>query len=477
MSFTRKQIILSMIWKYLEQCSSQAVQFVISIILARLLLPEDFGVIALVATFISIANIFVAGGLSTALIQKKDADELDFSSAFWFNLGIVFLVYAMLFFAAPMIASFYEKDIFIPIVRILGLTLFIGVFNSMQTVVVAKNLLFKKMFYRSLAVSIPTGIFGISLAYNGFGVWSLVWQQLLGSILMYIFMQFVVKWKPTLNFSYERAMKLFSFGGKLFIAQIINSIQENLHNAIIGKIFSPAILAFYVRGSSFPNIIINNINTSLHSVLFPVLSSIQEDKERVKNMVKKSMILSTYAITPLMAILAVISEPLVKILLGEKWLPAVPFMQIYCFFYAFWPLHTTTLAPIHALGKSGTILVQQIFKLFFHSLAILICVLYFKSAIYLALFMAVYSCFCFAINAIPNKKIIDYSFFEQVADIFPNFLLSLLAVGVLLPLSLLKLNEFVTIFLQIFVGLGFYIGFSRLFKIKGFLYILELKRR
>jgi O-antigen/teichoic acid export membrane protein len=476
MPFTRKHIISSFVWKYLEQCSTHAVQLAIGIVLARLLMPNDFGLVALVAIFISMANVFVASGLNSALIQKKDADVLDFSSVFWLSLGIAFFVYAVLFFTAPLIANFYEKEVLVSIVRIQSLTLFIGVFNSIQGVIIAKNLLFKKMFYRSIIVSIPTGIFGISLAYNGFGVWSLVWQQMLDSVLMYIFMQFIVKWKPTLNFSYKKARELLSFGGKLLVAQIINSFQENLHNAIIGKIFSPIILAFYVRGTSFPSIIINNINTSLNSVLFPVLSSIQEDKERVKNMVKKSIILSTYVITPLMAILAVISEPLVKISLGEKWLPAVPFMQVYCFIYALWPLHTTNLAPIHALGKSEIILIQQIFKLLFHLLAILICVLFFKSAIYLALIMAIASCFNFVINAIPNKKLINYRFSEQVMDILPNFLLSLLIVGVLLPLSLLKLNEFVIIFIQIFVGLGFYAAFSKLFKVKGLFYILELRR-
>jgi O-antigen/teichoic acid export membrane protein len=475
MSFSKKHIIHSLVWKYLEQCSAQAVQFIISIVLARLLAPDDFGVIALVTVFISIANIFIAGGLNVSLIQKKDSDELDFSSAFWLSICIAFFVYAVLFFIARLIADFYEKDVLASIVRILGITLFIGVFNSMQGVIVAKKLLFKKMFYRSLAVSVPTGILGISLAYKGFGVWALVWQQIFGSVLTYIFMHFVVKWKPTLSFSRKRAKKLFSFGGKLLIAQIINSFQENIHNIIIGKVFSPATLAFYSRGSSFPNMIINNVNTALHSVLFPVLSSIQEDKERVKNMVKKSIVSSTYIITPLMAILAVISESLVKILLGEKWLPAVPFMQIYCFIYALWPLHTTNLAPIHALGKSGVVLIQQIFKLIFHLAAIITCVLFFYSAVYLAFIMAIVSCFNFVINAVPNKKLIDYGFFEQMVDILPNFLLSLLTMGVILPLNLLEFNIFVTIFLQIFAGIVFYIVVSKMFKIKGLHYFMELK--
>jgi O-antigen/teichoic acid export membrane protein len=470
-------ILHSFLWKYLERSASQAMSFIVSIVLARLLAPEDFGLLALVMVFILFANVFVQSGLNTALVQKKDASNLDFSTVFWLSLTIAVIVYAVLFFTAPLIADFYENENLIPVVRVLGITLLLGPFNSVQEAYIQKHFLFKKLFFRSLAVIVPSGIFGILLAYFGFGIWALVWQQLANAFLMCFFMLFMVPWKPALEFSVANAKKLFSFGGKLLTAQIINSFQENLHNVIIGKIFFPATLAFYNRGSSFPNIIINNVNESLHSVLFPALSSIQEDRERVKNMTKKSIILSTYIITPMMAILAVVSESLVEILLGEKWLPAVPFMQIYCFIYALWPLHTTNLASLFALGKSGTVSVQQVFKLIFHLLGIVICILFFKSAIYLALIMAIISCLGFIINAVPNKKLIDYGFFEQIMDILPNFLLSLLIIGIILPLNLLKLNAFVAMFLQVFVGIGFYIAFSKMFKIKGLIHCLELKGR
>ena len=477
MLLTRKHIIFSLIWKYLEQCSAQAVQFVISIILARLLMPEDFGVIALVAIFISIANVFVASGLNSALIQKKDADELDFSSVFWLSLCIAFFVYIILFFAAPLIANFYEKDILISIVRILGLNLFIGVFNSMQGVVVAKNLLFKKMFYRSFIVSIPTGILGIFLAYRGFGVWSLIWQQMCGSILTYIFMQFVVKWKPKLIFSFARAKALFDFGWKLLVSALIALTFGNLHNLIIGKFFSTTTLGFCNKGESFPKLVITNIDSSIQAVMFPVFSEFQNDKEKLKQTFRRSITFSSFVIFPLMVLLAVVAEPTVRLILGEKWLPSVFFLQAYCFIYSLWFIHTNNLTIMNALGRSDLFLKLEIIKGIIIPLVVIVTLVIFESIYALIGAMVVISLLGTFINSFPNKRLLGYGFLKQAKDILPAFIISLVTGIVVFPFSFFDIPDFATIILQIAFGLAIYLLLAKMFKLESMDYFLGILKR
>jgi O-antigen/teichoic acid export membrane protein len=477
MQFTRKHIIFSLIWKYLEQCTAQAIQFIISIALARLLMPDDFGVIALVTILISMANVFVTSGLNSALIQKKDSDDLDFSSVFWLSLGMAFFIYAVLFLIAPLIASFYEKEVLVSIVRIQGITLFIGVFNSIQGVVVAKNLLFKKMFYRSLIVSIPTGIFGISLAYNGFGVWSLVWQQMLGSILTYIFMQFVVKWKPKFIFSFARAKVLFNFGWKLLVSALIALTFGNLHNLIIGKFFSTVTLGFCNKGESFPKLLITNVNSSIQAVMFPVFSEFQNDKEKLKQIFRKSITLSSFIIFPLMILLAIVAEPTIHLVLGEKWLPSVFFLQAYCFIYALWPIHTNNLTVMNALGRSDLFLKIEIIKSIVNVLFVMIALVMFKSVYALIVALSISCLLCTYINAFPNKKLLNYGFLEQAIDILPSFVFSLIAGFIVFSFSFLAIPNFAIIILQVVLGLAIYILLAKIFKMESMDYFLEILKR
>ena len=283
----------------MERMGIQGTQFVVSIILARLLAPDDFGLIALVVAVIAIANVFVQSGLGTALIQKKDADDTDFSSVFYASLFLSTVIYALIFFTAPLIADFYNKPELVPIIRVLTLSLFIGVFNSIQYAYIARQMLFKKLFFRSIGAMIPSSIIGIVMAFSGFGVWALVAQQLSNSFLAVIIMLFVVPWRPKLLFSFERLGKLFSFGWKLLVSSIIDTVYSQLQSIIIGKMFSPANLAFYDRGSHFPYIVVNNINNSIQAVMLPSLSAYQDDRPQVKKMMRRAIVTSSFLIIPI----------------------------------------------------------------------------------------------------------------------------------------------------------------------------------
>lgn len=478
---SKATIISSLIWKFLERIGIQGTQFVVSIVLARLLAPENFGLIAIVTIIISIANVFIQSGLGTALIQKKDADDLDFSSVFYASLSLATIIYTGIFFTTPLIAQFYNNDELIPIIRVLTLTLFIGVFSSIQYAYVARNMMFKKLFFRSMGSIIPSSIVGISLAFAGFGVWALVAQQLFSASLSVIILWFTVPWRPRLSFSFQRLGKLFSFGWKLLLSSILDTIYSQIQGIVIGKMFSPTSLAFYDRGSHFPYIIVNNINNSIQAVMLPSLAAYQDDRPQVKKMMRRAIVTSSFLIIPMMAGLAAIAEPLVLVLLGEKWLPCVPFVRIFCFFYAFYPIHTSNLSAINALGRSDIFLKLEIIKKIY-GLAILIgFIFYFRSPIGIAYGAALSALIASFVNASPNKKLLNYSYFEQLKDIAPSILLTCLMTVVISSLTYLHLNNYITIILQITVGCIIYLGLAKILHFECLDYLIktvaEFKRK
>ena len=277
----KSKVIISLFWKLMERVGTQGIQFVVQIVLARLLLPEEYGTIAIITIFISFANVFVQYGFNTALIQKKNADQTDFSSVFFLSLIVAGVFYLVLFLAAPFIAGFYQNPALIPLLRVLAITLFIGGLNSIQNAVVARKLEFRKLFFSSLGAVMVSGVVGIVMAYNGYGSWALVAQQLSNQITIAIILWFTVKWRPLLLFSLERLKGLFSFGWKLLVSALINMLYMDSQSLIIAKIYSPMMLGYFNRGQQFPALIVSNINGSIQSVMFPALSLQQENVRRV----------------------------------------------------------------------------------------------------------------------------------------------------------------------------------------------------
>lgn len=465
------KVLSNLFWRFLERGGTQGIQFIIQILLARLLVPNDYGTVSLITIFITIANVFVQSGFSTALIQKKDADEIDFSSVFHLSVFVASLIYVALFFSAPFIASFYGISELGAVLRVLALTLFFGAFNSIQNAMVAKKMQFKKLFFSSSLASLISGVVGVILAYAGFGVWALVAQQLTNQIMVTIVLWFTVKWRPKLIFSFDKIKELFSFGWKLLMADLINTFYSNLRSLIIGKLYNPAMLGFYNRGDQFPNIIVTTIDGSIQSVMFPALSAEQNNKTRVRTMMRRSIVTSAFIVFPMMVGLAVIAEPLVKLLLTEKWLQCVPFLQIACAFYALYPIHTANLQAINALGRSDIFLKLEIIK---KIIGIVILVISIKFGVYViavgSLITGIISSF---INAFPNVKLLDYSYKEQIRDVIPSLILSLLMGVIIYNFRWLEMGVWLTVVVQICTGGIIYIFLAKFFKLECYMYLVS----
>jgi teichuronic acid exporter len=470
-TINRFSILSSLFWKLMERGGTQGIQFIVQIILARLLLPEDYGIIALVVIFTSIAGVFVQSGLNTALIQKKDADEADFSSVFYLSLFIACLIYVVLFFAAPFIAAFYKIPEITPVFRVLSITLFFGAFNSIQNAVIARKMQFKKLFFSSTGAILISGTVGIYMAYTGYGVWALVGQQISNQLFVTLILWFTVKWRPQLLFSLERVKSLFSFGWKLLLSALIDTVYKDLRSLIIGKMYNPAMLGFYNRGQQFPSLIVSNINGSIQSVMLPVLASQQNNRPRVKDMMRRAIVTSSFIIFPMMVGLAVTAEPLVKFLLTDKWLPCVPFLQIFCASYALMPIHTANLQAINALGRSDIFLKLEIIKKVLGLSILVVTVFYGIYAIALGqVFSGIISTF---INAYPNKRLLGYSYKEQWNDIYPSLLLSLVMGAVVYGLKWLGMSVLITLIIQVCGGVILYVWLAWMFKLECFRYLLS----
>ena len=467
-----ENIVSNFIWRFAERCGAQLVSFIVSIVLARILAPEDYGTIALVTVFTAILQVFVDSGLGTALIQKKDADDLDFSSVFYFNFAVCLILYAGMFIAAPYIAIFYSDATLTSVIRVLSLTIVISGVKGIQQAYVSRNMLFKRFFFSTIGGTIFSAFLGIGLAYVGYGVWALVAQQLSNTMIDTLILWITVKWRPTKEFSWKRLRTLFSFGWKLLVSSLLDTVYNNLRNLIIGKMYSSADLAYYNQGDKFPKIIVTNINTSIDSVLLPTMSNEQDDRNRVKSMTRRAIKTSTYVMAPLMMGLAFCAESIVKIVLTDKWLPCVPFLRLFCISYMFWPVHTANLNAIKAMGRSDWFLKLEIVKksvgLFF-----LLSSMWF-GVMAMAYSLLLSSILSQAINAWPNRKLLGYGYLEQVRDFAPGVLLAV-GMGICVYLiGVLSLPTIVILLIQVVVGAVIYIGVSALLKLEAFEYLLGM---
>ena len=467
-----KKVFSNFIWRFAERCGAQGVAFVVSIILARILDKEVYGVIALVTVFTTILNVFVDSGMGTALVQKKDADELDFSSVFYFNITMCTVLYVLAFLAAPLIAAFYKMPELTSIVRVLSLTLIISGVKNIQVAYVSKNMLFKRFFFATLGGTIGAAIVGIVMAYKGFGVWALVAQGLFNSTIDTIILWITVEWRPKKMFSFIRLKGLFAFGWKLLISALLDTTYNNIRALIIGKKYTAEDLAVYNRGKTFPDVIVTNINSSIDSVLLPTMAKAQNDPEIVKSMTRRSIKTSTYIIMPFMVGLAVCAEPIVRLLLKDKWLPCVPYLRIFCFSYAFWPIHTANLNAMKAMGRSDLFLILEIIKKTIGLIAILTTM--WISVMAMAYSLLVTSVLSQIINSYPNRKLLNYSYLQQLKDMLPQICASLFMGAVVYCVQFLGLNSLLTLFIQVPVGVALYVGISKVFHIDSFEYVLGI---
>ena len=467
-------VLSNFIWRLAERCGAQLVSFIVSIVLARILNPEDYGTIALVTVFTAILQVFVDSGFGTALIQKKDADDLDYSSVFYFNFAVCLILYMGMFIAAPYIATFYGDTTLTSVIRVLSLTIVISGVKGIQQAYVSRNMLFKRFFFSTIGGTIFSAFLGVGMAYAGYGVWALVAQQLSNTMIDTLILWITVKWRPQNEFSWKRLQILFTFGWKLLVSSLLNTVYNNLQNLIIGKMYSSSDLAYYNQGDKFPKIIVTNINTSIDSVLLPTMSNEQDDRNRIKSMTRRAIKTSTYVMAPLMMGVAFCAESIVKIVLTDKWLPCVPFLRLFCISYMFWPVHTANLNAIKAMGRSDWFLRLEIIKtvvgLFF-----LLSSMWF-GVMAMAYSLLLNSILSQVINSWPNRKLLGYGYLEQVRDFAPGILLAIGMGSCVYFIGFLPLPTIVILLIQIIIGAVIYNGASSLLKLEEFEYILGMAK-
>ncbi len=461
-----------LIWKFAERWTAQIVSFVVSIVLARILLPDDYGEVAMILVFINIANVFVSDGFSTALIQKKDADKVDFSTMFYCSIVISIAIYALLFFTAPLIADFYNNEHLAMYLRVFAIKLPIAAVNSIQHAYVSRHMLFKKFFFSTLFGTLVSGVVGIAMAYAGCGTWALIAQYLVNSTIDTIVLFFTIKWRPSLDFSWKSGKKLLSYGWKITAGSLINSVYTELRSLVIGKVYTSSDLAYYNKGKQFPTLFVTNVNAAIGSVTFPMISNYSNDKATMKKMVRRSLTLTAYANFPIMFGLIAVAEPLMSLLLTDKWLPAVPYLRIACLTFMLSPVNTANLQMIKASGKSDLYLKLEIIKKGTGIIVLLITMKFGVMAIAISeIFVAVFSNI---VNARPNKKLVDYGYLEQLKDLVPSFLLAAVMGAAAYSITFLKLNNILTLVIQVVVGVGVYLLLSLIFKIPSFYYLLDI---
>lgn len=453
-------VFSNLAWKFAERITAQLVSLVVSVILARLLDPKHYGTIAIVMIFITIANVFVSDGWGSALIQKKNADELDFYSCLYFTVALSIVLYIILFFCAPLISMFYGEgyEILTPVLRVLGIRLVLSAVNSVQQAAISRKMQFRMFFWATLFGTVVSAVVGIFMAYKGFGVWALVAQYMINTTVDTLVLAIIMKNKPKLMFSFTRLKGLFNYGWKILSSRLLLTGYQEVRAILIGKLYSSEDLAFYDKGKQFPSLLVTNIDSSIGAVLFPKLSQIQDDKLRLKETTRMSIRFSSYLLSPMMFGLASISTSFVTVLLTEKWLPCVPLMQMMCILYLFQPINTANLQAIKAVGKSNIVLILEIIKISVQLVGLLLVLHVGVNAI--VLMMTVLNVLLTFVNIIPNKKYLNYGVKEQLLDIFPSIAYGLLLFIIVSLIGLLSLAPIVMLIVQIIVGVFIYISLS-----------------
>lgn len=470
---SNRKVLSGLFWVYLENISVQIVNFIISIILARLLEPSHYGIIALLLVFISLAKVFVTSGISSALIQKKDADDLDYSTMFWFNLIVAFILYGILFFCAPSIGRYYENEELSLVLRVYALSIPLSAFNCIQQAYVSSHMIFKKSFISNSGGVLLSGIIGVVLAYCGFGVWALVVQQLLCVAFNTLFLKLIIKWKPQWMFSFDRLKPMFSFGWKMMVTGFLFTGYTELRSLIIGKRYSPADLGFYDRGYSFPRLVASNIDSTITRVLFPALSNEQNEKTRLAEKTRRAAKTSAFIMTPILWGLAIIAHPLVSLLLGEKWLPCVPYMQIMCFVWWLQPTQTCSAQAIKAIGRSDLYLYIEIISKIFGLGLLAYAVLVDNTVKSIAIMFLVGQVIAVFIYGGVSAKYIGYKISHQLVDLLIPAALSAIMCAYAFIISRLVSNDILCMFFQIIGGAIIYLLLSIITKNDSYIYIIK----
>lgn len=463
-----------MLWSFAERISAQLVSFVISVVLARILLPDEYGLISMAMVFIALAEVFVNSGFSAALIQNKDADETDFSTIFYMSFLCSIGIFCFVCFLAYPIAQFYGREELALLLQVFAIKIPIGSFNSIQRAFVARHMIFRKFFYSTLIGTIASGIIGIVMAFAGFGVWALVAQNISLTIIDSIVLLVLIPWRPKLLFSFRRGKKMMGFGWKVLLADFSGTFFGQLRSLVIGRAYSSSDLAFYDRGNQIPQLVSNNIGSAVSSVLFPAMSNESNDVNEVKNLCRRSMKSMSYIISPLMFGIAACAPALIVLLYSDKWSACVPYLQVLAIGYAFGTIGMVPIQALKAIGESGVVLKLELIKKPVFLLLLFIGVN--NSVWAIALSMLVYELFGSVVNALQLKKYLNYSFSEQIKDVFPHIILALV-MGVTISLLNIESSLIITLVLQVIAGIGIYLVGSIVFKFDSLQFIMQILKK
>jgi O-antigen/teichoic acid export membrane protein len=460
-------------WSFIDNSASLGLSFIFGIILARLLSPQEFGLIGMITIFIAIAGTFVNSGFGAALVRKQDCTQADYSTVFYFNLIIGLLFYLLLFFTAEEISKYFNEPLLKPMVRVLSLGIIINAFTLIQSIQLTKRIDFKLQTKVSIIAVVVSGCVGIGMAYTGYGVWSLIVKIILGYLLTFILLWYWNKWKTSLMFSVASFKELFSFGSKLLVSGLIDTIYTNIYYLIIGKYYTAVELGYYTRAEQFQSLPSSNIQGVIGRVSYPILTTIQDDIPRLREVYKK-IIRSTMFITfVLMLGMAAVARPMVLTLIGEKWEPCVVYLQMLCFVGMLYPLHVLNLNMLNVQGRSDLFLRLEIIKKTLAVPVIVIAVICGIKAMILG--MIFLSLIAYYLNSYWSGRLIGYSTLEQIKDILPSFMLAVImssivfVEGLLLPLS-----PFPLLIIQLITGAVLAFGLCEGFHFKDYLYIKSI---
>ncbi|MBO4710259.1 MAG: lipopolysaccharide biosynthesis protein [Kiritimatiellae bacterium] len=452
-------------WVLLEKFGIQAAHFAVTLVLARLLTPDDYGTVALLSVFIAIANVLVDCGFGKALVQKKEATQTDYNTVFYLSMALAAVLYAALFFSAPFIARFYGIADLSIMMRVLALSLIFNSINGVQNVELNRKMLFHLSFRISWARTVAWAVSGVAFAIAGYGPWALVWSSLIGGLVGVVARQLVIHWRPSLTFSWDSAKGLFRFGWKMTAASLITKAYGNLYVLLIGKYYTKADLAFVKKGGHIPQIAFNAVDSTLSRVSFPALVRLQDDPDRMRRAMRRMITCSTFVVFPILALMAILAEPLILVVYGRQWLPAVPFVVITSISLAFRPFDTINLQAINARGRSDIYLKLVILRRVV-GLVVMLTTLRIGIIQFMIAAAVVYGPLGVIVNSIPNLKLLKYSIAMQVVDVLPSAALSCVMGGMVFLMGLLPLPSTVLLVPQVLVGLGAYVALAVWFRFK-----------
>lgn len=466
----KSKTITGVLWSLTDTGAGHLIHFIVGIILARLLSPSEFGLIAMTSIFIAVSQSFVDSGFQQALIRKKDASEIDFSTVFYYNLLIGGVFYLLIFFSANGISYFYKEPQLQSIIRITGLVVLINSFSLIQRAKLTKEINFRLQTKISFTSSALSGIIGIYLAYSGYGVWSLVWRTLLNQLFQTVGLWLFNRWRPTARFSIDSLKEMFSFGSRLLISGLLDTLYQNIYNLLIGKFFSAADLGYYTRADQFQRLPSSNITSAVQRVSYPVLSTLQDDDVKLKEGYRRIVITVTYISFTAMLFLAAISEPMILVLVGEKWLPSVQILQLLCFAGILYPLHAINLNILNVKGRSDLFLRLEVVKKLMAIPVIIVGIsISIEALVAGIIFLSVTGYF---INSFYSGRLIDYSVRKQIRDILPAFILALvIGTLVVIPAMVFSFRPFITLAIQLLLGFSLLTGISEFFSLQGYLEI------